>query len=154
MSVTLAEIRMGLTTTITEGINQASDGKRRLTAYPKVPGKPNLPALVVIPRDTDYALAMQRGAMQYDFRLYVLTSLRDYDLGQNELDDYVTADGPLSIPEIVWKKRDLGLLTTDGLPRVQAHIATMEQYGGQHDAAGVEHIAAILNARVIVTGRA
>lgn len=153
MSVSLGEIRTAFATTITEAINQQVDKNRRLTAYALVPGKPNLPALVVMPRESDYTQAMGRGALQHDFRLYVLTSLRDYDLGQNELDQFVAADGPLSIPEIVWNKRDLGLLTNDGQPRVQAHISGMEQYGGQHDAASVEHIAAILLARVIVTGR-
>jgi hypothetical protein len=114
--------------------------------YPLVPLKPNLPALVVMPRESDFNQAMGRGLTTHGFRIYILTSVTDYGLAQNALDEYVADDGPLSIRRIVWENRSLGLENVD------AHVAGMEQYGGQHDAAGVDHIGAILNAVVHTRG--
>jgi hypothetical protein len=148
---TLGEIRTALADTIKTAIDATS--KKRLSVYPTVPGKPNLPCIVPMPADTDFNGAMGRGLTNHTIKLYVLTSLRDFGLGQNELDEFVADRGERSIREIIWNKRDLGLVDDQGQPLVNAHVDRMEQYGGQHDAAGVEHIAAILIVQVHASGR-
>lgn len=148
---TLGAIRTAVADTVTEAINAQS--QRKLTAYPRVPGSPNLPALVVLPADADFNRAMGRGLTTVNFRLILLVSLRDFDLGQNELDDYVADAGPKSIREIIWNRRDLGLRDGAGNPEVDAHVSGMSNYGGQFDTVGIDHLGAELALVVHTDGR-
>lgn len=138
---TLSAIRDALKTVVATAIPT-------LTVYAKVADVVNLPALVVMPTDTDFAAAMGRGLNTHQLNLYVLTSNRDAGLAQGELDVLVAGSGAGSVAQAIWDNRSLGLDGTD------ARVARMSQYGQQFATAGIEHVGAILTAIVTSPGTA
>lgn len=138
---TLAVIRAALA-------DMLGDALSELSLYPEIPENPNLPAAVVIPDETDFVTTMGRGNDTHDLFIYVLCPLADWRLGQNQLDDYVAGSGPKSIRELVWNNRSLGIEDDNGLPDADAHVHKMSNYGGHFEAAGIDHMGAILHCRV------
>lgn len=137
----LEAIRDAIKTTI--GANIAS-----LHVYDTVPDATNLPAVVVAPVEADFVQAMGRGADTWELHLYVLAPYAMAELGQDALDGYVTGAGSNSIRQIIFNNRALGLSGVD------AHVARMSGYGGRFEAAGIDHIGAILHLTVHTTGTA
>lgn len=137
----LAEIRAAVRTTITTAVTT-------LHGYDKIPDKPNLPALIVLPLVADFAVAMGRGTDTYEFDLIVLVPYADAEVGQAALDPYVTGAGAASIRQAIWNAKSLGRADCD------AHVRRMDNYGGQFEAVGVPHIGAKLRLVVHTTGTA
>jgi hypothetical protein len=78
------------------------------------------------------------GDATYEFQMYVLTSRRDTDTAQDDLDALVSHYGPNSIPRAINDHDELGI---DG---VSALCYAMDGYGGQYSTAQVPHVGAIL----------
>ena len=132
---TLAQVRDGISTTLQAAISG-------LSVYPRVESAINLPAVVVAVADgIDYMVVMNRATMTWELDLHVLTSATINQLGQLDLDELIDISGARSIPQALYGA-DLGLAET------QAHVESMSGYGGQIEAAGIDHIGATL--RVIV----
>lgn len=122
-----------------------------LSMYGKVPDVLNLPAVIVVPTDTDFVVAMGRGLDKYTFSLFVLVANREAGLAQDELDAFVTGAGAKSVRQAVWNNKSLGL-TAGGAPDADAHVSGMSEYGTQFEAAGVELVGAILTLIVHTSG--
>lgn len=137
----VAQIRTGLKTTITTAVTA-------LFGYEQIPESVNVPAVIVVPRTSDFAVAMGRGVDTHEFDLIVLVARADDSLAQTALDAYVTGAGSSSIRQAIWNTRGLGLSGTD------AHIYGMEQYSAQWDIGGINYVGAVLKARVTTTGTA
>lgn len=138
---TLAQQRTALKTTITTAIPA-------LFGYNNIPEVANLPAVVVVPREADFVVAMGRGADTYEFDVIVLVSRRDDSLAQTDLDAYVTGTGSSSVRQAIFNARSLGLSDAD------AHVYRMESYGAQWDIGDIDHVGAALKVRVHTTGTA
>lgn len=136
---TVSEIRTAIGTTLSGAITD-------LQVYRTVPDAVLNPGLVVMPNSADFTVAMGRGLDTWTFSLYVLASFSEPELGQNALDKLVAGSGPRSIRQVVFQNRSLGL------PDVDAHISGMSGYGGQFEAAQIEHIGAILTLEAHTSG--
>lgn len=133
----LKEIRDGVKATVDANV----DG---LQAYAKVEDIVNLPALLVLPVESNFNVAFGRGSDTYQIDLFVMVSRVVPRVGQNSLDAFVTGAGPQSIRQAIFNNRTLGL--ADG---TEAHVSGMSRYGGTFPAASIEHIGAAL--RLVVT---
>lgn len=132
---TLAEVRQALVSTVVDGV------AIELFEYHNVPDVAQLPAIVARPLSAKYVVNMGQDAT-YEFLLYVLTSRRDTDTAQDDLDALVSHYGPNSIPRAINGSDELGI---EG---VSALCYAMEGYGGQYQTAQIPHIGAILKVRV------
>lgn len=132
---TLAEIREAIVATAQAGI------QAEVFEYNNVPDVTQLPAVVVRPLSCKYVVDMGKNAT-YEFQLYVLTSRRDTDTAQDDLDGFVSHYGTNSIPRAINDNDDLGI---DG---VSALCYAMDGYGGQYSSAQIQHVGAILKIRV------
>lgn len=137
----LSEIRTAARTTITTAIPS-------LFGYDTVPDSVNLPAVVVMPSDSDFLVAMGRGADTWQLDIIVIVSAAEPNIGQNALDTYVTGAGANSIRQAIFQNRTLGLAD------VNAHIAGMSGYNLQFSILQLDHIAATLRMVVHTNGRA
>lgn len=143
---TLAQVRDAISNQIVSAIDALPDAKdRRLTAYPRVPLRPNLPALVVMPA-TWTVEAMARGLVEHTFRILVLVALSELEVAQSALDDYLEPSGPVSFAGIIYADRSLGL------PNTTANMPSLTAYGGQWDSAGIEHLGAEMSLKVHTRG--
>jgi hypothetical protein len=98
--------------------------------------------------------AMGRGNFQWTCTVYAVVPLVDYGLATDALDALINPYGPLSIYELIWNNRHLGVLDSDGLPDVDASVTEMSNYGGTlADAAGVDHLAAQLTLLLLSPGK-
>ena len=137
----VAQIRTALKTTITAAIPG-------LFGYEQVPEVSNLPAVVVVPRSSDFTVAMGRGADTHEFDVIVVVSRSDDGLAQTALDAFVTGAGSSSIRQAIFQARSLGLTDTD------AHVYGMESYGAEWDIGALNHVGAALKVRVYTSGTA
>lgn len=137
----VAQIRTALKSTITDAITG-------LFGYNQVPEVANLPAVVVVPRASEFSAAMGRGVDVHEFDVIVLVPRADDGLAQTALDAYVTGAGSSSIRQAVWNARTLGLADAD------AHVYAMESYGAEWDIGALNHVGAALKVRVHTTGTA
>lgn len=135
MVPTLAEVREALVATIRDNI------EIEIFEYHNVPDVTQLPAIVARPLSAKYVVNMGSDAT-YEFQLYVLTSRRDTDTAQDDLDALVSHYGPNSVPRAINGNDELGI---DG---VSALCYAMDGYGGQYQTAKIPHIGAILKVRV------
>jgi hypothetical protein len=117
-----------------------------LNVYRNVEDVVEVPAVVAMPRECDYAGAMQRGLDTWEFDLYVLVARRDGGYAQEELDQYLTGDGPKSIRQALYDHPTLGLPDTD------AFVKGVKGYGGNFQVARIQHIGAILKVTVRTDG--
>lgn len=138
---TLSAIRDGISDTLTANISD-------LEVYDTVPDVAITPAVVVIPESADFNIAMGRGTDRYEFDLFVLAGRAVADEEQDSLDEHITGAGARSIRQAIFNNRDLGLTGID------AHISGMSRYGGQFDAAEIQHIGAVLRLVVLTPGTA
>lgn len=115
-----------------------------LRAYAKVEDIVNLPALLVLPVETNFAVAFGRGSDTHQIDLFVMVSRTVPRVGQNSLDAFVTGAGAQSVRQVIFANRTLGL--TDG---TEAYVSGMSRYGGSFPTASIEHIGAAL--RLVVT---
>lgn len=136
---TIAQIRTAAKTTITAAISG-------LFGYDQFASVTHLPAVVVVPRATNFDLAMGRGTDEHDLDLIVLVSKRDLALAQSELDKYLTGAGSNSIRQAVFNARTLGLSGTD------AHVTGMSGYAQPMEVAGQECLSATLALKVYTSG--
>lgn len=137
----LSAVRDGVKATLASAITD-------LHVYDTVPERPNLPAVIVQPVSADFTVAMGRGTDTWEFDLSVLVSAGDIGVGQDALDGYVSGAGARSVRQAVFNARTLGLADTD------AHVARMDRYGMQFEAAGVDHVGATLRLIVHTKGTA
>lgn len=135
---TLAQIRDGIKTVLQATIPA-------LTVYPRVESVVRPPAVVVWPGDTSYLHVMNRAHMEWSLDLYVLASKADDRAGQYDLDELIDIGGANSIPAALYGE-DLEL------PNTQVHVTGMSGYGGQFDAAAIDHIGAVLRLTVHTPG--
>lgn len=138
---TVAEIRAGLKDTITAAV-------AGLFGYQQIPESANVPAVIVVPRASEFAVAMGRGADTHEFDVIVLVGRADDSLAQTALDAYVTGAGSSSIRQAIWNARTLGLSNTD------AHVYGMESYGAEWEIGGINYVGAVLKVRVHTSGTA
>ena len=137
----LQSLRDGIKTTITSNISG-------LEVYDTVPDVAVTPAVVVVPAEGDFHIAMGRGTDRWEFDLYVLCQRAVSDEGQNSLDDYVTGAGSSSIRQVIWNNKTLGLTDID------AHVSGMTGYGGRFETAQIPHVGALLRLVVLTPGTA
>ena len=135
---TLTEIRDAIKTTIETAIPA-------LKVYPTIPDSVTLPAVVVMPDEVDFSVAMGRGTDTYEFDLIVLVSTGDMDVAQRQLDGFVTGAGSSSVRQAIFKARTLGLADVD------AHVSAMTGYDLSSSVSSMDHVAAML--RLVVHTR-
>lgn len=140
MTVELGDLRAAIKATIETAIPE-------LTVYPTVPDRVILPCVIAMPVTADFPFVMATPDDEWALDLYVLVSRGDVGLGQDQLDGFISSAGPSSLREAVGRFPTLGI--EDG--NVRARITGMSNYGGQLEAAGIEHIGATL--RLVVTIR-
>lgn len=127
---TLTQIRAAIKTTLAANLSG-------ITVHSTVPGGVTGVAVVVLPATADFTVAMGRGTDTWEFDLRVLASAADLDLGQQQLDPYLTGAGASSIRQVIFTNRTLGLADTT------AHIAGMSAYGLE-EVGGIQHVSATL----------
>ena len=133
----LGAIRDAIQTTIEANVSG-------LRVYDTVPDQANLPALLILPVETDFFKAFGRGTDTHQIDLFVMLSRTVPRTGQDSLDAYVGGSGSQSIRQAIFNNQGLGL--ADG---TQAVVSGMSRYGGSFPAAGIDHIGAAL--RLVVT---
>ena len=103
--------------------------------------------VVVGPMDADYHQAQGRGLSAWRLPLYAIVPLADYGQATDALDALVAQSGDLSVPNLLWEDRSLGLPETD------CHAASLSNYGGTlADAQGVDHLAAQIDLEIYTRG--
>lgn len=138
---TLGELRDGIKATLDTAIPE-------LTGYDTVPDTVNLPCYIVMPTGATFPQTNATPDDEWTFDLHVLVSRGDTGLGQDQLDEFISSAGSNSIREAIDRFPELGL--EDG--NVRARIVSMANYGGQFEAAGVDHIGATLRLLVTIEG--
>lgn len=119
-----------------------------LTCYDTVPDAANLPCCIVMPTGASFPYTMATPDDEWTLDLHVLVSRGDTGLGQDQLDEFISSAGPKSIREVINRLPDLGI---DG-GNVRARIVAMANYGGQFEAAQIDHIGATLRLIVDIRG--
>lgn len=118
-----------------------------VTAYDTVPDASNLPAVIPIPDEADFAVTMGRGTDTWEFNLYVLVSEGEMGLAQDALDDYVSGAGEASIRAVIFANRTLGLSDVD------AHVSAMTDYNAKFTNSELPHVGAVLRLIVHTSGK-
>lgn len=138
----ISQIRAALKTTIAAAIPA-------LAVYDRVPESLSiLPAVVIVPTASDFAVAMGRGVDAHEFDVFVLVTRSDDGLAQTALDTYITGAGSSSVRQAIFQNRSLGLSDCD------AHVFGMASYGASWEFAAIDHIGAALKVRVHTSGTA
>lgn len=137
----LTQIRSALKATVANELPHVQ-------VYDTVPDNPITPAVVIMPQTASFDGAFQRGLDTWEFELYVLVSRSDASSSQDDLDAYITGDGPLSVRRILYEHADIGL--TDG---TDATLSGMRGYGGTFEAATLNYTGAVMVVTVRTPGR-
>ncbi len=117
-----------------------------LTAYRVMTSTLLYPCVIPVPSpaDTaDYTKAFQRGIVTWNYSLMVLVGGVDGEIAQDKLDQLIDISGPMSIPNVLYNNRDLGLANVD------VAVLGVESYLVRF---GNMHVGASLKVRVITTG--
>lgn len=138
---TLSALRDAVKTTLTANLSGVE-------VYDTIPDVVLTPAIVVVPAEADFNIAMGRGTDRWEFDLYVLCQRAVSDEGQDQLDAYATGAGALSIRQIVFNNKTLGVTDTD------AHVSGMRGYAETFPVAQIPHVGAILRLVVLTPGTA
>lgn len=110
----------------------------------RVSGHVVVPAIVVTPVNGDFEQTMVNGATAYNFYLDIaVPSGGDDEIGQDNLDDYLDAEGDRSIKAIIMNNPHLGR------PDVNAHVRGWSEYGARFEWAADRHVGARLRLFVI-----
>lgn len=136
---TLIEMRQAIADTIVS-INE------EMSSYPTFPDMPQVPAVVIQPKKSDFALSMGRGADEWLFDLFVIVGIPEIGLAQDNLDLYVDGSGPKSIRRIIFDNPTLGDVVEDSM------ILGMDKYGGNYETAKIPHVGACLTLKVLAIG--
>ncbi len=131
----IAEVREALKTTLEAAI----DG---LHVHALMAGVANVPAVVVMPEDADFDVAMGRGIDEWHYDLLVLAGKADERTWQQRLDELVDGGGDKSIRKTIFQNKTLGLANTN------AHISGMTGYGSQHTVGSFSYAGATLRLTV------
>lgn len=103
--------------------------------------------IVVGAMAADYHQAQGRGLSLWTLPLFAIVPLADYSAATDALDALVAQSGDLSVPNLLWNNRGLGLDDTD------CHAASLSNYGGTlADAQGVDHLAAQIDLEIYTRG--
>ena len=116
-----------------------------LNVYSTVPGVTQVPAVVIAPSATpsiEYDKSFGKGAAYYYFDVMVMVPFTEMDSNQNDLDKLLDPDELKSVVRALKDNRTLNG-TADAVK-----INRVENYGGSHSAAQVEHIGAVLKVQV------
>lgn len=140
---TLGELRDAITATISSAVPE-------LTVYDTVPDAVNLPCVIVMPTSASFGFTVGDPDDTWPFDLHVLTSRGDTGLGQDALDDYISSGGPKSLRATIQRFRNLGIEGAEA--SVRARVAGMSNYGGQFEAAAIDHVGATLQLLVTIRG--
>lgn len=133
-------MRQALKETIQEGLGD------QVMVYDTVPGIASLPAIVVEPAKANFELAMGRGTDEWYFNVFILASRRDEELGQNELDPFISGAGPQSIRQIIFQNSSIGLSDSTAV------VKGMRGYGGTSKEANFPMVGAVLSVCVFTDG--
>lgn len=144
MGLSIKQVRDALAKTIRDHTES------NVYVYPQIQGSGELPAVLIEPDSAKFDGAFNRGSDTWDFKLYILSANRvDEEDSQDELDGFVSGEGPDSIRQAIYDHSDLGLSgVTD------ARVFEMKDYGGKAVWFGVDHIGAILKVRVFLDNSA
>lgn len=135
----LSAIRTAIVSTITDTV-------AGIQGYETYPESVNLPAFIVVPRQTDFLKAMGHGFDAYTFDVIVLVSAADDQLAQQALDPFVNGFGDSSIRAAIFGTQ-LGI-------DVDASVTAMSDYGGQFTVGAVDYVGARLTVEVLTSGTA
>lgn len=138
---TLKEVRQAIGRTLEDNLGAV------LNVYDTMPDVTQLPAAVVIPHQANFAISMQRGTDEWEFRIPVLVPRMDYEVNQDSLDDFLSGSGANSVRRVLYENPTLGL--NDG---TDAFVSGMLGYGGKFETAQINHIGAILKVTVRTPG--
>jgi hypothetical protein len=89
---------------------------------------------------------MQRGTDLYTFDMLVAVQRADSRTAQDKLDAFVTGSGSLSIRQIIYNNKTLGLSDTD------ARVVNMSNYAADVNLNGVDGVGANLEIQVYTKG--
>lgn len=137
----LKQIRTAVKTTIEANLTG-------VTVHRTVPGSAAGDVVVVRPADdvADFNVAMGRGTDTWQLDLLVLVPASSLEVGQDQLDDYITGAGAKSVRQVVFTNRTLGLANTD------AHVAAVSGYGADYRLGETPYIGATLRLVVHTKG--
>lgn len=142
---TFAELRDAAIAVLEDALPE----EQGVSLYAKVVDRANLPAIVVQPAEATFPFTMSRAEDEWQFDLVVMVPLADTELAQDQLDQFLSGTGPLSIRQIFMRTRGLG--RTDVLA---AYVAGMSDYGANFTMAGVDNLGCKLRLIVATTGPA
>lgn len=143
-----------------EGLEQVAEGLKRV-AFDAIPGlngfdyphsDPPLPAAIVVPPTIDYRGAMRVGTILLTFELHLYVGSSAGHEQQKSLWEYLNWGGPSSILALIDADPSLGIVGTDGEPRVHAHVSSARPLGLEELPASAAFGAA-LQTLVIVTNK-
>ena len=109
----------------------------------------NVPAIVVQPADATFPVQVGRANDVWQFDLVVMTSFGDAEVGQNQLDAYLSASGPTSIRQIIMRHPLL-----DRADVMTAYVSGFSDYGARFSMAAIDHIGCKVRLTVQTTGPA
>jgi hypothetical protein len=107
----------------------AFDPIPELTGFDYPPAVPILDAGVVMPPPIDYRVAMGLGVFQLMFELHLYVGSSAGHEQQKTLWKYLNPAGSRSILALIEANRSLGIVGSDGEPRVDAHVAAARPLG-------------------------
>jgi hypothetical protein len=146
----LGDVRAAIKATLLDRIAGAPPDK--LSAYDTVSSAALLPAVVVVPRAAVYEPSMGLGVDDtFEFDLAVLCSTASDELGQRQLDRFLSGAGPRSIRQAIFLSRETGRPPRQlGLPNCKARVLRMDGYGMTFDDATGSHVGALLRLQVVL----
>lgn len=111
----------------------------------------NLPAIVVqaAPELAEFPLQTGQANDVWQFDLIVMTSFGDAVIGQNNLDSYLSGQGPTSLRQIFMRHRQL-----DRADVTVAYVSGISDYGSSYSMAAVNNIGCRVRLTVQTTGPA
>lgn len=140
-----AELRDSIITVLTDSLPE----EQGVSLYAKVVDRANLPAIVVQPADATFPFTMGRAQDEWQFDLVVMVPFADTVLAQDQLDQFLSGSGSLSLRQIFMRTRGLGRSDVQS-----AYVAGISDYGASFTMAGVDNIGCKLRMVVTTTGPA
>jgi hypothetical protein len=140
---TFAELRDAIIAVLDEALPE----ELGVSLYAKVVDRANLPAIVVQPAEATFPFTAGAAQDEWQLDLVVMVSFGDAELAQDQLDQFLSGGGPLSIRQIFMRNKALGRNDV-----MAAYVAGMSDYGANFTMAGVENIGCKLRVIVATTG--
>jgi hypothetical protein len=144
----LKQIREAIAQTLGNSIDLTAYGVDLYT-YERVEDMKHFPCIIIEPDKADYLESMQMGMVCWYINLWVCQSRQDPDAAQEIVDELIDSGGDNSVHQILFRNPSLGLgRDTD------ATVVLMKGYGGNFRDAGVPHVGALIQIRVMTDPRA